>query len=350
MPDIKEKKLLSITESVYELKLPLERILFPKISPTVEGYFRVSDVHSIWYAEYGNPNGIAVVAIHGGPGGGAGENDMRFFDPKIYRIILFDQRGAKRSQPFGELRENNTQALVSDIEMLRKHLGIKRWLVFGGSWGSALSMLYGQAYPRSCLGFILRGIFLGSKEEYEQLWQMNDIFPDLWDELEKFLPKEERGDLIKSYYKRFIDTDPNVHMPAARQFAMYDFRASFLMNGKTEKEIASNSDDKLTLGVSRLFAHYCINRFFITSEQIIDNIHKISHLPAIIVHGRYDIICRAKSAYRLYKSWSNSELVFVQDAGHASIEPGIAKALVEATNKIHLTLQDVSRETSCIYQ
>lgn len=338
MSDIKEKKPLSITESVYELKAPLESILFPKISPTVEGYLKVSDTHNIWYAEYGNPSGIAVVVIHGGPGGGASENDMRFFDPQIYRIILFDQRGAKRSLPFGELRENNTQALVKDIEILRKHLGVDKWLVFGGSWGSALSMLYGQAYPSSCLGFVLRGIFLGSKEEYEQLWQMNDIFPDLCDELEKFLPEEERADLISSYYKRFINIDPAVHMPAARQFAKYDFTASFLMNSSIEREVVSNSDEKLILGVSRLFTHYCVNRFFITSEQIIDNIYKISHLPAIIVHGRYDVICRAKSAYKLYKSWSNSELVFVQDAGHASIEPGIAKALVEATNKIHLIL------------
>lgn len=338
MSDLKEANYLSISESVYELKAPLDSILFPKIPPNMEGYLKVSDVHSLWYAEYGNHSGMPVVVVHGGPGGGASENDMRFFDPKIYRIILFDQRGAKRSQPFGELHDNNTQALMSDMEMLRGHLGVERWLVFGGSWGSALSMLYGQAHPSSCLGFILRGIVLGSKEEYEQVWQMSDVFPDLWDELEKFLPEEERADLAGSYHKRFIDADPNVHMPAARQFAKYDFTASFLMNGSTERKIVNSSDDKLVLGVARLFSHYCVNGFFITSEQIINNIHKISHLPAIIVHGRYDIICRAKSAYKLYKSWPNSELIFVQDAGHASIEPGIAKALVEATNKIYHTI------------
>lgn len=345
MSIIRTLQAITISELAYTSKQSLEEIFFPCIKPYKESYLKVSELHNIWYAEYGNPSGTPAIVVHGGPGAGAGDNDMRFFDPKIYRIILFDQRGAKRSEPFGEVLDNTTPNLISDMEKLRKHLAIEKWLVFGGSWGSALSMLYGQAHSDHCLGFVLRGIFLGTKAEYEQVWYgMKDIFPELWDELEKFLPESERSDLIKSYYTRFMSADPKIHMPAARCFVKYDLTSSFLMHnqGVLQKTL---SDDRLVLGLSRLFSHYCMNEFFVTPNQIIDNIKWINHLPAIMVHGRYDVVCRASSAYRLHKVWPNSELVFVQDAGHASVEPGTAKALVEATNKMAQVVTSMCNES-----
>lgn len=322
----------TITNSQYILKNTLEEILFPKIKPYNQGYLRVSKLHSIWHAEYGNPRGIPVVVVHGGPGFGCSDTDMRYFNPKHYRIILFDQRRAKRSKPFAEMKENTTQNLISDMEKLRKHLKVTKWLIFGGSWGSALSILYGQAYPKSCLGFILRGIFLGREAEYLQLWYgMQDIFPEAWDEFINFLPTNERNDLIKSYYKRVMDPNPKTHMPAAYAFIKYDVTCSTLKHDP--KRINKVLKDKITvLGLSRTFIHYCTKKFFLEENQILKNLTKVSHLPAIIIHGRYDIICRPKSAYELHKNWPKSQLIFVQDAGHSTIEPGIVKAFIEATN------------------
>jgi proline iminopeptidase len=325
---------ITIPESVYELKVSNEETLFPAIKPSHEGYLKVSDLHQIWYAEYGNPKGMPVVVVHGGPGAGSGDNDMRFFDPEHYRIILFDQRGAYRSKPFAEIKDNTPQTSIEDMEKLRKYLNIEKWLVFGGSWGSTLSLAYGEAYPDRVHGFILRGIFLGRDTERDNVWYgMQDTFPEVWEEYVQFLPEKERKDLMTSYYKRLINPDPKIHMPAARSFLKYDFTAAFLThNSKRIDEILK--DDKLILGCARMFAHYSVNNFFFKENQILDNLSKIKHLPAIIVHGRYDTICRAKSAYELHKNWPGSELKFIQDASHSASEPGITKALVEATEKM----------------
>jgi len=325
---------LSLSEPMYAPLKTLDDILFPPILPYAENHLKVSHIHSLWYAQYGNPTGVPVIVLHGGPGMGCGSNDMRYFDPTYYRIILFDQRGAHRSIPFGEVRENSSQHLISDIEALRQHLHIPKWLVFGGSWGSTLALLYGEAHPEYCLGFVLRGIFLGRKSEYQQFWYgMRDTYPESWDELQKFLPVHERKDLIHSYYKRLMNNDPQVHLPAARALMKYDLTASFLRH---QPEIIEKvlQNDILTLGTARMLAYYGEHHFFLNHNQILNNLFKIQHLPAYMVHGRYDTLCRAKTAYELHQKWPGSHLTLVQDAGHAALEPGIAQALVAATEKI----------------
>lgn len=323
-----------VPESVYSLNTTLEEILFPALTSFNEDYLKVSDIHFLWYGEYGNSQGIPILVVHGGPGAGCGPNDMRYFDPKIYHIILLDQRGANRSKPAAEIKENTTKHLIEDMETLRKHLGINKWVLFGGSWGSALSLAYGEAYPESCLGFILRGIFLGNKAEYRQLWYgMKDVFPVEWEEMVSFLPLAEQNDLISAYNIRLIDQDPGIHMPAAQSFVKYDLSASFLKDGpQWAEKILKN--DIIVLALARLFTHYCTQHFFFEDNQLINNVHKISHLPCIIVQGRYDIVCRLHSAYALHKAWTGSQLTIVSDSGHAAIEPGNAKALVEATKEM----------------
>ena len=322
---------ITITNTVYNLKTSVEDALFDKINPFNQGYLQVSEIHKLRYAEYGNPKGIPVIVLHGGPGAGASENDVRFFDPNHYHIIIFDQRGAGRSEPFAELVDNNPQQLVNDIEKLRECLNIEKWLIFGGSWGSTLSIYYGQNHPDRCLGFILRGIFLGRKSEIIQLWYgMQDIIPEAFDEFYNFLPKDERNDLITSYYNRLIDPDPKVYMPAAQAFIKYDLMGSFLLYDKDKNEKILN-DENLVLGCAKIFTHYSNNSFFFQEQELLNNIDKIKHLPAIIVHGRYDMVCRAKSAYDLYKAWPGANLVIVQDAGHSALEPGISIELVGAT-------------------
>lgn len=328
-----EKPSVSIPPLVYKLEQDLNSVLFPEISPYEEGTLQVSPTHRIWYAQYGNPKGVPVVVLHGGPGFGCSPRDMRFFDPQFYRIILLDQRGAGRSTPHASLEENNTQKLVADIEALRAHLQVTQWVIFGGSWGSALALTYAQAHPERCLGFVLRGIFLGTKAEVLQLWYgMKDTFPEVWDEFNAFIPPNEQADLISAFHKRLNDPDPKVHMPAALAFAKYDFTAAFALTAPLID--AMLRDEKMVLGVARIFTHFTTHDFFLEPDQIVRNLKKINHLPLFIVHGRFDTICRAKVAYELAKNWPGSKLSFIQDAGHSAAEPGIAKALVEATQKM----------------
>ena len=327
------KSNITIYESSYTPKYNLEEIRFPKIEANHEGYLRVSDLHEIWYAEYGNSQGIPVIFLHAGPGGGTTSDDPRFFNPKYYRIILFDQRGAKRSKPICEIEENTPQHLVSDMERLRVHLGISKWLLFGGSWGSALSMLYGEAYPEHCLGFILRGIWTVTDEEIVNIFAMGDVFPENYDELESFIPEDERANLMSAYFKRFCDPDISVSMEASRILMKYDLEAAFLMDNKERVKKILEEENNF-LAVSKIFTYYGLNKFFLRPNQIINDLHKISHLPAIIVQGRYDIICRIKNAYRIHKNWPGSEMIIVQDAGHSASELGICKALIDATNKM----------------
>jgi proline iminopeptidase len=301
-------------------------------SPNTKGYLTVSDKHTLHYATYGNPEGIPVVVLHGGPGFGCDDTLSRFFDLKEWHVIMFDQRGAMRSKPFGCMKENTPQCSVEDIEKLREHLGIERWTVFGGSWGSALALLYGQAHPERCLGFVLRGIFLGREQDYlHLLYDMGKIFPDAYDAFAHHLPKEEQGDILTAYYKRLMDEDPNIHMPAAQAFMKYNIICStHLPNNESLEKLMSN--DALILGVARAYFYYSYHHFFLTPNQILSQMDKIAHLPAIIVHGRWDAICLPESAYTLHKQWPNSALWIIPDGGHSANDPTIAQGLVGATN------------------
>ncbi|MBN8827221.1 MAG: prolyl aminopeptidase [Sphingobacteriia bacterium] len=319
----------------YNSKQTLDKVLFPKIKANYEDYLKVSDLHNLWYAEYGNPKGTPVVFLHGGPGSQCTEYAMRYFDPKFYRIVLFDQRGSGKSKPHADMTDNNSQNLISDIESLRQHLKIDKWVVFGGSWGSALAIAYGETHPDKVLGFILRGIFLGRKKEGDQLWYgMKDIFPEVWEELETFIPENERNDLAAAYYKRLVDSNPEIHLPAARKFVKYDSIAAVLVSDHKKIEKETNKHDKETLSLARTFTHYYMNNFFFRHNQLIDDLPKITHLPAIIVHGRYDIICRPQVAYELHKMWPDSEIHFADASGHSASEIGVAKELVKATEKM----------------
>ncbi len=314
------------------LQPSLDEILYPALEPFDQGFLKVSNIHTLWYAQYGNPQGVPVIVLHGGPGFGC-NTEMRFFDLQFYRVILLDQRGANRSKPSGELKENTTDNLIADLEALRKYLKIKQWLVFGGSWGSTLALAYGQTHPDKCLGFILRGIFLGRKCDAHQLWYgIRAQYPDVWQEFADFIPLSERNDLITAYEKRFNDSDPKVHYPAALAFMKYDLTCSYALTTPNLDKLLG--DKQRMLSTTRIFTHYCRHDCFLEKNQLLNNIHKINHLPAIIVHGRFDVITLPSNAYALYQQWPGAQLVLVQEGGHASLEPGIAKALVQATEKM----------------
>ncbi|WP_173237862.1 prolyl aminopeptidase [Legionella antarctica] len=306
----------------------------PSISLVHEGYLQVSELHEIWYGEFGNPQGFPVIVLHGGPGAGCSDNDLQLFDLTFWRVILLDQRGAKRSKPFGEMKENTTPDLISDLEFLRRKLNIDKWLVFGGSWGSTLALSYGETYSDHILGFILRGVFLARASDNLHFWYgMRHTFPEAWQEFNDFLPADQQHDLIHSYHRLIMDSNPGVCMPAARAFLKYDLVCAFL-NISAEQLSMLLSDDQLVLGISRTFIHYSINNFFLTENQLINNINRMNHLPLIIVHGRYDTITCAKSAYEVHKLWPGSELRIVACSGHSAMEPGIALSLIQATEKM----------------
>lgn len=303
--------------------------LFPALTPNRHGMLAVDDVHTIYWEECGNPDGIPVLFLHGGPGAGLSPQHRRFFDPLRYRVILFDQRGAGKSTPLGEWRNNTTQLLIADIERLRAQFGIDQWLVFGGSWGSTLALAYGQAHPAACLGFVLRGIFLCTQAEID--WFIDGVrwfYPELHAEFAALIPPEERGDLLAAYAKRILSSDPAVYWPAARAWSRFEGRRVYLM---PQPDDAPN--DALDLGVGRLESHYMANLGFFEEDQLIRNMARIAHLPAVIVQGRYDAICPPLSAYRLQQAWPGAQLEMIPDAGHGALEHGIASALVRATER-----------------
>ena len=303
--------------------------LFPALSPNRHGMLAVDDIHTIYWEECGNPDGIPVLFLHGGPGAGLSPQHRRFFDPLRYRVILFDQRGAGKSTPLGEWRNNTTQLLIADIERLRAQFGIDQWLVFGGSWGSTLALAYGQAHPAACLGFVLRGIFLCTQAEID--WFIDGVrwfYPELHAEFAALIPPEERGDLLAAYAKRILSSDPAVYWPAARAWSRFEGRRVYLM---PQPDDAPN--DALDLGVGRLESHYMANLGFFEEDQLIRNMTRIAHLPAVIVQGRYDAICPPLSAYRLQQAWPGAQLDMIPDAGHGALEHGIASALVRATER-----------------
>lgn len=302
--------------------------------PYDEGYLKVSELHSLYYAQFGNPAGLPVVVVHGGPGGGCEASWSSCFDLSFYRVVMFDQRGASRSKPMGAMQENTPQKSVEDMEVLRKHLGIDKWLLFGGSWGSALSILYGETHPDRALGFVLRGIFLARQKDYEHLvYGMKATFPDAWEDMVQAIPVEERSDLISAFHDRIMDPDPKVHLPAAQAFSRYETICGTLLP-ITEMELSQGLSDHGVLSVSRAFFHYTANHFFFRENQLLEDIDRIAHLPAILVHGRYDAICLPQIAFELHKNWEGSKLWFISNAGHFASEPPIGRALREATEEM----------------
>ncbi|NHZ90168.1 prolyl aminopeptidase [Massilia sp. CCM 8733] len=303
--------------------------LFPPIQPTRHGMLQVDALHTIYWEEVGNPKGIPVLFLHGGPGAGLSPQHRRFFDPQQYRIILFDQRGAGKSTPLGEWRDNTTDLLIGDIETLRAQFGVDKWLVFGGSWGSTLALAYGEAHPERCLGFILRGIFLCTTAEVD--WFLHGVrwfYPELYDEFVAPIPEAERADLLKAYTARMLCDDPAVYWPAARAWSRFEGRRVFLL-----PQPEDSASDTLDLGVGRLESHYMANGGFLREDQLVQEVGRIAHLPCVIVQGRYDVICPPLSAHRLHQAWPGSRLRMVADAGHGALEAGIAKALVGATEQ-----------------
>lgn len=317
------------------------RTLYPEIAPYQTGTLQVDGRHTLYWEQCGNPEGIPVVFLHGGPGAGAAPVHRRFFHPEHYRIVVFDQRGAGRSTPLGELKDNTTDHLIADIERLRQHLKVEKWLVFGGSWGSTLALAYGIRHPERCLGFVLRGIFLG--EEAEITWfltGMRQIFPEPWHEFAGFVPPSERGDLLAAYYRRLIDPNPEIHMPAARVWSRYEAACSTLH--PNPRAVLEADGGSFALALARIEAHYFVNRIFLPPGWLEAGLRRIRHLPCTIVQGRYDIVCPPVTADSLARQWPEAEYIVVADAGHSALEPGVRAALVSATEKFRLTRNGIA--------
>jgi proline iminopeptidase len=308
--------------------------LYPEIEPNNSGKLAVSSTHSIYWEESGNPRGKPVVFLHGGPGGGTEPKHRRFFDPSRYRIVLFDQRGCGKSTPHASLEDNTTWHLVSDIESLREMLGIERWQVFGGSWGSTLALAYAQKHPERVTELVLRGIFTFAQDEIDWFYGEGTrvLFPDAYEQLLAGVPPAERGDLVGAYHRRLISNDRVTREAAARTWSMWECRVATLL--PDDDLIAHCEDASFTLAFARIECHYFVNAGFLDRPtQLLDDVDKIRHIPCVIVHGRYDVICPPRNAWRLHRAWPESELVFVPAAGHSANEPGIVDALVSATDR-----------------
>lgn len=309
------------------------RHLYPAIEPYQSGLLAVSELHTLYYEQSGNPEGKPVVFLHGGPGGGTISVYRQYFDPTKWRIILFDQRGAGKSTPHAELKENTTWDLVSDIEKLRSQLQIDRWVVFGGSWGSTLSLAYSQTHPDRCLGLILRGIFLLRRKEILWFYQEGAswIFPDAWEHYLKPIPVEEQDDLISAYYRRLTSDNAEVRAIAAKAWSVWEGSTSRLI---VDPSLQSKfAQDEFADAFARIECHYFINRgFFDHDDQLLKHCDRITHIPTVIVQGRYDVVCPMTSAWDLHKALPNAELIVVPDAGHSMMETGILSALIDATD------------------
>ena len=318
--------------------------LFPALKPDKTGALARDNGHILYWEQSGNPNGVPVVFLHGGPGAGTSAVHRRFFDPAFYRIVLFDQRGCGRSTPFGETKANTIRHLISDIEALRADLDIERWTVFGGSWGSTLALAYGQAHPDRVAAMVLRGIFLGRQREIDWfLYGMRAVFPEAWRHFAHHLPPAERDDLLTNYHRRLFDPDPAIHLPAARCWGGYEAACSTLRTkaagaprAETPAAGASLSPgDRWALGLARMESHYFMNGVFLDDSALLDGLGALSGIPAIIVQGRYDIVCPLANADELVRAWPapGVEFVIVPEAGHSALEAGITAALIAATEK-----------------
>ncbi|MFO7325189.1 MAG: prolyl aminopeptidase [Pseudomonadota bacterium] len=310
--------------------------LYPPVRANRSGRLKVSDLHEIYWEESGNPKGKPVVFLHGGPGGGTNPQMRRFFDPKRYRIVMFDQRGCGRSTPHASLEENTTWHLVADIEKLRELLGIECWQVFGGSWGSTLALAYAQKHPERVTELVLRGIFLLRRSELEWFYQSEQgaasLFPDLWEHYVAPIPQEERHDMMAAYYRRLTSSDARERNAAARAWSVWEGATSHLRTDPAY--MAKFREPDYAAAFARIECHYFVNGGFLeTDDQLLRDVPRIRHIPAVIVQGRYDVVCPMRSAWHLHRAWPEAELVIVPDAGHSAFEPGIALALRRATDR-----------------
>ena len=308
--------------------------MYPEIEPYSTGFLKVSDIHTLYFEEVGNPKGKPVVFLHGGPGGGIIANYRRYFNPAKWRVILVDQRGCGQSTPFAELNENTTWDLVNDIEVLRNHLSITRWSVFGGSWGSTLALSYAIKHPLACTELFLRGIFLLRKKEIDWFYQegCSKIYPDAWEGYIAPIPKEERHDFVQAYYKRLTSENIKTRKEAAKAWSIWEGSTSKLI--PDTDVVARFGDDEFADAFARIECHYFINKGFFTEDNfLINNVDKIRHIPTVIVQGRYDVVCPAESAWDLHRAFPEAEFHLIADAGHSLSEKGITDAIIKATDK-----------------
>ena len=310
--------------------------LYPAIHENQHFYLPVDAIHNLYVEECGNPHGVPVVFLHGGPGAGCEAWHRQFFNPERYRIVLFDQRGCGRSTPHASLEQNTTWDLVADIERIRVHLGIERWAVFGGSWGSTLALAYAQTHPDRVLGMVLRGIFLCRPRDiawfYEQDYGVERIYPDYWQDYLAPIPEAERGNMVAAYYQRLTGENEIARMQAAKAWSMWEGRTA---NLQPKESVVSHFTDPYTaMSVARIEAHYFINNGFFSDDQLLKNASRIAHLPGSIIHGRYDMICPIEQAFALHHVWPNADFTVVPACGHAASEPLIQQALVEATDAL----------------
>lgn len=310
------------------------RTYYPPIEPYRIGRLPVTNGHELYFEESGNPKGKPVVFVHGGPGGGTEAKQRRFFDPAVYRIVLFDQRGCGKSTPFASLEHNTTWDLVADMETLRAHLGIEKWQVFGGSWGSTLGLAYAQTHPERCTELVLRGIFLLRKWEIDWFYQdgTSHLFPDAWEKYLAPIPEAERGDLVSAYYRRLTSPDAKVRSEAAKAWSTWEGRTSYLLPNASY--LAQTGSDAFADAFARIECHYFMHGGWLNDDKaLLANVGKMRHIPGVIVQGRYDVVCPLESAWALHRAWPEADLRIVEDAGHAAHEPGILHELIEATDR-----------------
>ena len=309
-------------------------ILFPPIEPYNHGWLSVGDGHEIYYEESGNPSGKPCLFVHGGPGGGASPAARQFFDPEKYRIVLFDQRGCGQSKPHASIEANTTWHLIDDIELIRETLDIDRWLVFGGSWGSTLSLAYAQRHPERVSELVLRGIFLLRSQELQWFYQhgASELYPDAWQHYLAPIPESERHDLISAFHTRLTSEDSEVRLSAARAWSVWEASTSFLI--QNEDFMAQLDEPEAALAMARIECHYFVNGgFFESPNQLLEAIDKIRHIPCVIVQGRYDVVCPPTTAWDLHRAWPEADFKLIANAGHSAFDPANAAALIEATNR-----------------
>ena len=310
-----------------------DALLYPACTPSASGTLQLDRRHAMHWEVCGNAAGVPLVFVHGGPGGGSLPHHRRYYNPSFWRIVLYDQRGAGRSTPVADIVDNTTAHLVADLERLREHLRIERWVLFGGSWGSTLALAYAEAHPERVLGLVLRGVFLATRAEIDWFMHgMRHVYPEAWRAFAEFLPARERGDLLRSYYARLTNPDPAVHMPAARTWDRYESACSTLI--PRADGLARHDDDGAALAIARIEAHYFVHDGFLADGALLAGVDRIRHLPCTIVQGRYDVICPPVTADALARAWPEADYVVVPDAGHSVREPGITRELVYAVNRM----------------
>ena len=319
------------------ISVPTRTDFYAPIEAYQTARMALDSVHTMHYEQSGNPNGVPVLFLHGGPGAGASASHRQFFDPAFYRIVIFDQRGAGRSTPLGELVDNTTPLLISDIERLREKLGISRWVVFGGSWGSTLALAYAEYHPNRVMALVLRGIFLCRQSEIDWfLYGLKNIFPEAWRKFAGHLPPHERGNILKAYYALITDPDPAIHISAARAWSIYEGSCSSLI--PNEMMVANFGSDRVSLGLARMESHYFMNNIFLPDNFLLETIGRIRHIPTTIVQGRYDVVCPIVSADDLARAFPEAEYYIINDAGHSAFEPGTRAKLIETMERLQSRL------------